>query len=222
MVSTGASTTTNWTPSWEAQEENRSPRSIFILWWWGFNSIPGKPQPLNFSEQSTRHTHLTQSVLLTQTQHVLLPVLGSPSTHHRRPGEYPRKRSAVWMTDHPTVSNFSCTHKAKGEGGRGAVGAAAGDSEVVLTLCVPAGSFFGKNKQRSYKGQRPGQQQPSLSFSLWETITAWGSHAVMWFHIHSSGAFPVSKENTQAACQPRNLEKPPILLCPTPWAKQTS
>lgn len=165
LVSTGASTTTNWTPSWEAQEENRSPRSIFILWWWGFNSIPGKPQPLNFSEQSTRHTHLTQSVLLTQTQHVLLPVLGSPSTHHRRPGEYSRKRSAVWMTDHPTVSNFSCTHKAKGEGGRGAVGAAAGDSEVVLTLCVcpPALSLAKTSKEATKASGQDSSNLHSLS-----------------------------------------------------------
>lgn len=76
------------------------------------------------------------------------------------------------MTDHWTVSNFSCTHKSKGGGGRGAVGAAAGDSEVVLTLWVcPSATFLWQKQAKKLLGQRPGQQQPSLSFSeasLWE------------------------------------------------------
>lgn len=166
LVSMGASTTMSWTPSWEAQEENRSSRSIFILWWWGFNSIPGNSQPLNVSEQSTRHTRDTICLICAahSAWHVLLPVPGrspSPITGGR---ECSRKRRAVWMTDHWTVSNFSCTHKSKGGGGRGAVGAAAGDSEVVLTLWVcPSDTFLWQKQAKKLLGQRPGQQQPSLS-----------------------------------------------------------
>lgn len=174
----------NWTPSWEAQEENRSSRSIFILWWWGFNSIPGNSQPLNVSEQSTRHTRDTICLICAahSAWHVLLPVPGrspSPITGGR---ECSRKRRAVWMTDHWTVSNFSCTHKSKGGGGRGAVGAAAGDSEVVLTLWVcPSTPFFGKSKQRSYwaRGQDSSNLHSLWEASLWETGAAWGSQAVI-------------------------------------------
>lgn len=68
------------------------------------------------------------------------------------------------MTDHPTVSNFSCTHKAKGEGGRGAVGAAAGDSEVVLTLCVcPLATFLWQKQAK--KLQRP-EARTATTFTL--------------------------------------------------------
>lgn len=182
----GASTTMNWTSSWEAQEENRSSRSIFILWWWGFNSIPGNSQPLNVSEQSTRHTRDTICLICAAHSGLACAPASAwkkPFPHHRRPGECSRKRRAVWMTDHWIVSNFSCTHKSKGGGGRGAVGAAAGDSEVVLTLWVcPSDTFLWQKQAKKLLGQRPGQQHPSLSFSevsLWETGAAWGSQAVI-------------------------------------------
>lgn len=132
-----------------------------------------------------------------------------------------RKRRAVWMTDHWTVSNFSCTHKSKGGGGRGAVGAAAGDSEVVLTLWVcPSDTFLWQKQAKKLLGQRPGQQQPSLSFSevsLWETGAAWGSQAVN--SSSTSTALGLSLCQRKTPRLPANLEtleKPPVLLLTMP------
>lgn len=150
--------------------KQRSPRSIFILWWWSFNATPGTPQPLNFSEQSTRHTHVTHTHLCcSDTACACVSARKKPFSLTLE-AERSRKRRATWMT---RQSNFSCTHKSGvGEGERAAgTGRKSPQAHCVGARQLP---FFGKSKQRRYKGQRPGQQQPSLLVtSLWETGATW-------------------------------------------------